>query len=308
MASPALELQKLRHQFGNRVALEQVTLTVGGSCVFAFLGPNGGGKTTLFRIISTMLAPAGGTARVLGHDVVLERSSVRSFLGVVFQSPSLDPYLTVAENLMHQGHLYGISGRELTSRSRELLERFGLIDRIRDRVKTLSGGLQRRVELAKCLLHRPSVLILDEPGTGLDPGSRANLMDLLLELRDRDQVTSLLTSHYIDEADRCDRIAILDQGRLIAEGPPDDLRAKIGGDVITIGTRNPAPLAAQITARFGTRTEVFEGKIRMERESAHLFVPQIMDAFPGEVESITIGRPTLADFFRQATGRALSQD
>lgn len=309
MPIPAVELQKIRHTYGDRVALDGITLTVQQACVFAFLGPNGGGKTTLFKIISTLIDPTAGTAHVLGENVQTQRTSVRTNLGIVFQSPSLDPYLTVAENLMHQGHLYGLSGHELKTRSRELLQRFGVLDRAGDRVKTLSGGLQRRVELAKSLLHHPKVLLLDEPGTGLDPGARNGLMELLHELGDREGVTSLLTSHFIDEADRCDRVAIIDKGKLIAEGSPAELKAQIGGDIITVGARDPVALGWQITSKFGTQTEVADGMVRMEREAAHLFLPQLIEAFPGLIETVAIGRPTLADFFRRATGYKLnSQD
>lgn len=308
MGVPAVELEQIGHTYGRRVALDGVSLTVEPACVFALLGPNGGGKTTLFKILSTLITPTAGTARVMGDNVVAHRERVRGRIGVVFQNPSLDVHLTVAENMVHQGHLYGLSGPALKQRSEELLQRFGVRDRAAERVKKLSGGLQRRVELAKSLLHRPQVLVLDEPSTGLDPAARADLIDFLIELRDRDGVTSLLTTHLVEEADRCDRVAVIDKGRLVAEGTPAELKARIGGDVITIRGRDPVALAWQITSKFGVQAEVADGAIRVEREGGHRFVPELIEAFPGQIESIGMGRPTLADVFQRVTGHALHSD
>jgi ABC-2 type transport system ATP-binding protein len=306
MAGEAIvELTSLTHHYGERVALHQVTLQVGRGSIFALLGPNGGGKTTLFKILTTLLTPTSGTARVAGADVATERDRVRTRIGIVFQKPSLDGKLTVLENLTHQGHLYGLSGKELRRRSHEAMERFRFADRANDRVETLSGGLQRRVELAKGLLHRPEVLILDEPSTGLDPGARADLMVHLRELRERDGVTSLLTTHLMDEADRCDRVGILDSGRLVVLGTPTDLKATIGGDVVTIHSGNPDSLAARAKERFSCKVDVLDGTVRIERQRGHQFVPQLIEAFPGEIDSVTVGKPTLDDVFLHLTGHRL---
>ena len=305
MTCPAVEVERIGHVYGERVALDGVSLVVEGACVFALLGPNGGGKTTLFKILSTLLRPTSGVARILGDDVVVHRDQVRQRIGVVFQNPSLDVHLGVLENLIHQGHLYGLSGTKLKVRADELLRRFGIHDRAHERVKKLSGGLQRRVELAKSLLHRPQVLVLDEPSTGLDPGARAGLIGLLLELRDRDGVTSLLTTHLIEEADRCDRVGVIDKGKLVAQGTPAELKATIGGDVITIRAGDPVALAWQITSKFGVQAEVADGSVRVEREGGHRFVPELIEAFPGAIESVSMGRPTLGDVFQRATGHAL---
>ena len=308
MSTHAVELERIRHVYGDRVALDGVSLAVEPGCVFALLGPNGGGKTTLFKILSTLITPTAGVARIFGDDVVAHRDRVRGRIGVVFQNPSLDEHLSVSENMTHQGHLYGLSGIALKQRCDELLQRFAVRDRSEERVKKLSGGLQRRVELAKSLLHRPRVLVLDEPSTGLDPGARVGLTDFLIELRDKDGMTSLLTTHLIDEADRCDRVAIIDKGRLVAQGRPSDLKSTIGGDVITIRSRDPVSLVGKIGSKFGIKAEVADGGVLVEREGGHRFVPELIEAFPGEVESVSVGRPTLADVFQHVTGHKLDSD
>ncbi|MCH7595875.1 MAG: ATP-binding cassette domain-containing protein [Planctomycetes bacterium] len=302
---PAVQTTALTHRYGERLALDHVDLKAKRGSILALLGPNGGGKTTLFKILTTLLVPSEGTASVAGFDVRRDRDAVRGSVGIVFQKPSLDDKLSVIENMQNQGNLYGMSGKGLRSRSMELLERFGLGDRAGDRVATLSGGLQRRVELAKGLLHRPDVLILDEPSTGLDPGARAGLMDYLQELRDRDGVTSLLTTHLMDEADRCDQVAILDEGRLIATGTPASLKGTIGGDVLTVRCDDPVLLSQKASDRFDVSTKVLDGAVRIERDRGHEFVPDLIEAFPGEINSVTVGRPTLDDVFLHLTGHRL---
>ncbi len=302
---PIIVIEALTHRFGSRVALDNVTFDVPPGSIFALLGPNGGGKSTLFRIVATLLNPSEGAARVGGADVVTQRDRVRHMLGIAFQNPSLDGKLTVLENLRHQGHLYGLSGGSLTARSVQLLERFGVMDRAGDRAETLSGGLQRRVELAKALLHEPQVLILDEPSAGLDPGARSALMDHLHELRDQDGVTTLITTHLMDEADRCDRIGILDLGGLVALDTPAALKSAIGGDVLTVHTADPSRLGGMVKEQLGISTEVVDGVVRIERERGHEFVAELIEAFPGEIASVTVGRPTLADVFVHLTGHRL---
>jgi ABC-2 type transport system ATP-binding protein len=224
----ALTTNRLTHRYGDRVALDQVCLRVNAREIFGLLVPNGGGKTTLFRILSTLVRPTAGSASILGLDLARDTGAIRRRLGVVFQAPSLDKKLTVRENLAHQGHLYGLSGKSLGERIDHLLLEFNLCDRTRDLVETLSGGLQRRVEIAKCLLHRPEILLLDEPSTGLDPGARIDLWQTLYPLRDQQDVTVLLTTHLMEEAERCDRVAIIDRGKIVAEGAPEELRSAIG--------------------------------------------------------------------------------
>lgn len=304
---PIVQIEAITHQYGQRVALDAVTFGVDRGSIFGLLGPNGGGKTTLFKILTTLMAPTGGSARIGGADVATQSRVVRRQIGVVFQSPSLDDNFTVLENLRQQGNLYGLRGSELDERIRGLLDRFDLADRARDRVKTLSGGLKRRVELVKALLHAPKVLILDEPSTGLDPAARLSLMEHLQQLRDRDGVTSLLTTHLMEEADRCDRIGILDEGKLVALDSPNTLKATIGGDIVTVSTHDPAELAAHVKERFHITSDLVNGQVQIARDRGHEFVPELIEAFPGEIESVTVGKPTLEDVFVQLTGHRLTE-
>jgi ABC-2 type transport system ATP-binding protein len=307
----AVLVEALAHRYGEREALRGVSFAVEKGEIFGLLGPNGGGKTTLFRILATLLRPSGGSARIFGTDVVRERDRVLPRLGVVFQSPSLDKKLTAAENLRHHGHLYGIRGRELTLRTREMLARVGLEERADELVERLSGGQRRRVEVAKSLLHRPELLLLDEPSTGLDPGARRDLVEQLRRLRAQHGVTVLLTTHIMEEAEACDRIGILHQGRLVAIGTPDALKERIGGDVITVGTQDAAQLAAEIQARFGGAPTVLDGPepvVRVERPRAHEFVAALVEAFPGRIGSVRLGKATLEDVFIHETGHRFWED
>jgi ABC-2 type transport system ATP-binding protein len=297
----AIRVESLSHAYGGRPALGGVSFEVEAGTIFGLLGPNGGGKTTLFRVLATMLVPGAGRAFVLGHDVVRDAAAVRRAIGVVFQSPSLDGKLTVAENLRHQGRLYGMGGARLWERIGEMLRRVGLLDRARERVERLSGGLKRRVELAKGLLHGPKVLLLDEPSTGLDPGARRDLWLYLDALR-REGATVLLTTHLMEEADRCDRLAILDRGRLVALGTPTALKAEIGGDVITLDAPDPEMLRESIRGRLGIEATLVAGRLRIERREGAAFVPQLLAAFPGRIASVTVGPPTLEDVFVKKTG------
>jgi ABC-2 type transport system ATP-binding protein len=276
--------------------------------VFGLLGPNGGGKTTLFKIVSTLLAPSEGTVRVFGEDVVRDPAAVRRRLGVVFQHPALDARLTVEENLRHQGHLYGLSGRALGERIGDVLSRVRLDDRRRDMVGTLSGGLQRRAEVAKALLHRPELLVLDEPSTGLDPSARRDIWQDLSELRLREGTSVILTTHLMEEAAGCDRVAILDQGRLVALGAPAALTAAIGGDVVLVTTRDAMGMAERVALRFDVKADVVNGKVRIERDRAHEFVTDLVEAFPGEIDAVAFGKPTLEDVFVHYTGRRLEEE
>ena len=311
--SSAVEAQGVEYAYrtrkaGVRKALAGLSFRVAAGEIFGFLGPNGGGKTTLFRILATLVRPQGGTVRVFGTDLVSsgsQASAVRRRLGVVFQNPSLDIHLTVRENLVHQGHLYGLGGRDLAGRIDAALERFGLSERASQRALELSGGLRRRVEIAKALLHGPRLLLLDEPSTGLDPGARRDLWTTLEELR-REGVTVLLTTHFMEEGDRCDRLALIDRGILVGEGSPAALKEEIGGDVITLAGPDLAALARDLGSRFpDLAPEIRDGAVRLERERGHELVARLIEALPGRVDSVTVARPTLEDVFLHRTGRRL---
>jgi ABC-2 type transport system ATP-binding protein len=288
-----------------RPALAGIDFRVRPGEVFGFLGPNGGGKTTLFRILATLAAPGAGQVWVFGADLARQAAEVRRRLGVVFQSPGLDLQLTVRENLLHHGHLYGLRGSALAGRIDAALERFGLADRRDQRALELSGGLRRRAEIAKALLHGPRLLLLDEPSTGLDPGARRDLWATLEGLK-ADGVTVLLTTHFMEEGDRCDRLALLQDGALVAEGTPAALKEEIGGDVITLTGPEPERLAADLAARFPDLAfAVRDGAVRLERERAHELVARLVEALPGRVAAVTVARPTLEDVFLRRTGRGL---
>jgi ABC-2 type transport system ATP-binding protein len=291
-----------------RRALDGVTFDVRRGEIFALLGPNGGGKTTLFKILSTAFSPTQGTALIFGFDIQKQADEVRQRIGVVFQNPSLDKKLTVLENLRYHGQLYGLRGSELNNRVSEMMERLAVADRAKHLVETLSGGLARRVELAKGLLHRPELLILDEPSVGLDPGARHDLWLYLQRLRDKEGVTILVTTHLIDEGDRSDRVLVLNQGRIVALDTPGKLKEQIGGDVISIATKEPERLIGNIKAKFGITPTSFNGTLRIEKQAGHAFISQVVDAFPDLIEAVNLSKPTLEDVFIARTGHRFWED
>jgi ABC-2 type transport system ATP-binding protein len=302
-AEAVISVQNLVHRYENRTALNGVSFDVHAAELFGLLGPNGSGKTTLFRILSTLMIPTAGHAFVLGCDVARDASRLRNQIGVVFQAQSVDPKLTAYENLWHQGHLYGLRGKALKKRVGEILTRVGLADRAKERVETFSGGMQRRIELAKGLLHRPGVLLLDEPTTGLDPGARRDLWQYLQILRDEEHVSVLVTTHLMEEAEKCDRLAIMNEGNLVALGTPTELKTEIGGDVILLDAAQDASLLAeQIRLRFHVATTVLGNQVRIERENGHHFVPDLVEAFPGVIQAISVSKPALEDVFIHRTG------
>jgi ABC-2 type transport system ATP-binding protein len=297
-----IQVENLTHWYGERTALRNVNFTVAKGEIFGLLGPNGGGKSTLFRILSTMMAPTEGRALIGGCDVVRDRAAVRRQIGVVFQTQSLDRALTVEENLRAQGHLHALSGALLRERMEYALSQLGLEDRRRDVVETLSGGLRRRVEIAKALLHRPPVLLMDEASTGLDPAARRDLTRHIERLRDREGVTILLTTHVLEEADRCNRLVLLHQGQVVTEGSPQALRSRIGGDVVVLEAEDAKALAESIERRFQLRASQVDGQVRVEIENGHRFIAEVVEAFPGAIQSVGLHKPTLEDVFVRETG------
>lgn len=296
----AIYVENVSHKFGGRIALDSITLQVMPGEMYGLLGPNGSGKTTLFRMLCTMLPPDHGRIRLMDKNASV--SAVRANIGVVFQHPSLDARLTVLENLRHQGHLYGLKGRPLSQRIEELLDMMTLTDRAKDRVEVLSGGLQRRVELCKSLLHHPEVLIFDEPCTGLDPGARRRFWDDLDILRRTYGTTLVLTTHFIEEAERCDRIGILDRGRLIAEGSPEELKRTVGREVITLDTRDPKGLQLQIEKIVRRDSQIIDGQVRIACDEGQQLLAQLYPLLQEKVQAMTLSVPTLEDVFVQRTG------
>lgn len=308
----AVDIQHLSHTYparrsspAPRQALNDIQFSVEEGELFGLLGPNGGGKSTTFHILSTYFTATGGDVRIFGRDIRQEPNAVRRELGVVFQAPGLDPKMSVRENLTHQGHLYGLSGSILQERITEVLRRLDLLKRENDWVETLSGGLKRRVEIAKGLLHKPRLLLLDEPSTGLDPNARRDLWDYLKELQAKERMTILVTTHLMEEAERCDRVAILSEGRLVAFGTPTALKGEIGGDVISLESSAPEKLQSAITAKYQTRITRLGSTLRIEQASGHEFIPKLFAEFPGQILSVTLSKPTLEDVFIKRTGHRL---
>ncbi|HWK30521.1 MAG TPA: ATP-binding cassette domain-containing protein [Terriglobales bacterium] len=307
-SSAAIDVANISHSYGERAALRGVTFQVNRAEIFGLLGPNGSGKTSLFRILSTLMLPSGGDATIAASSVRRDPAAVRRKIGVVFQSPSVDIKLTAAENLTHQGRLYGLRGGILRKRVGEMLERVGLEDRANELVETFSGGMQRRVELAKGLLHRPEVLLLDEPTTGLDPGARVDLWNYLKVLRHSEGVTVLVTTHLMEEAEKCDRLLILNEGSIVGLGTPAELRAQIGGDIVELEAADPAALARKIEGRFATSAQVIGSRVRVEIANGHRFAAEIVDAFRSDIHSVNISRPSLEDVFITRTGHRFWTD
>jgi ABC-2 type transport system ATP-binding protein len=299
----ALNISALSHRYGDRDALIDVSFGAKTGSIFTLLGPNGSGKTTLFRIVTTLLPIGAGHVSIFGRNVVTEAHDVRRLMGVVFQSPALDGRLTVVENLRTHGHLYGLRGRRLTSRIGEALGLVTLENRADDLIDTLSGGLRRRVEIAKALLPEPKLLLLDEPSTGLDPGARRELWDHLELLRRTLGTTVILTTHLMDEAAKSARVAVLHEGRLVALGSPTDLVSKIGGDVILVASHNVEMLADDIRRHFRQAVNVVNGNVRIERAEGQAFISELLETFPEQINGVTYGKPTLEDVFLHHTGQ-----
>lgn len=298
----AIEINAVSFSYKERRALDDLSFVIERGEIFGLLGPNGSGKTTLFKLLSTLLPLQSGDAGILGYDLRADISALRRRIGVVFQHPSVDRKLTVGENLMHHGHLFGLKGKRLRERSAAMLKWLGLSERANDLAETLSGGLQRRVELAQAFLHQPELLILDEPSTGLDPAARREFLNYVARLRDDQHVTIVLTTHHLEEAERCDRLGILHQGKLVALAPPSELKSQVGGDVVVINAKNAETLRQQIQLRMRTQAAVVAGSLRIERPRGHEFVRDVVEAFGDQIESVTFGKPTLEDVFVHLTG------
>jgi len=301
----AVEVTNLSFAYGERVALKKVSFAVGRGDVFGIVGPNGSGKSTLFKLLATLLDPSDGTALICQYDIRRAPGRVRAHIGVVFQSSSLDGKLTLEENLRYYGQFYGLQGAVLRNRVETVLTRLGLSDRRSDLVEQLSGGLRRRADVARCLLHQPEVLLLDEPTTGLDPVARRELWRYLDEIRAERQLTILLTTHLMSEADRCDQLALLHRGEIVALASPEELKRQMGYDVLTLHTPQPQELAARLREQFRLEPRLMENAVRIEVAEAHQLVARLVDAFSTLIESVNLSKPSIEDVFMLRTGATI---
>lgn len=304
-AEPVITATGLARNFGHTEAVKGVSFDVAEGEVFGFLGPNGAGKTTTISMLCTLLAPSAGEAAVAGYDIAVKRSDVRRSIGLVFQDPTLDEYLTAIQNLRFHAYAYGMSKRVRDERIHELMTLMELWDRRDSPVRAYSGGMKRRLEIARGLLHHPHVLFLDEPTLGLDPQTRHRIWEYVLDLRQREALTIFLTTHYMDEAENCDRIAIIDEGRIVALDRPEVLKDSLGGDVVTLRVEDGEAAVAELLSRQGLTAGLEGDTVSFSVPHAEEFLPELIRGFTGKILSVTIQRPTLDDVFLSLTGHSI---
>lgn len=304
-SSPAVEVLGLQKRYGDFEAVKGIDFTVGVGETFGFLGPNGAGKSTTIKMLCTLVNPTGGTARVAGHDVITERAQVRRNIGLVFQDTTLDGYLSAAQNLQFHAELYDMPKHLVPGRMQQVMEMVGLWDRKDHRVDTFSGGMKRRLEIARGLMHSPRVLFLDEPTVGLDPQTRSSIWSYIHELRQQEQITIFLTTHYMDEAEHCDRIAIMDSGELKVLDTPSSLKAGVGTDRIQITTADDEAAVAALRERFAIEAVRSEGQLTINVAEGERFVPRLFAELGLPIHSVSVARPTLDDVFMSITGRTI---
>jgi ABC-2 type transport system ATP-binding protein len=304
-SAPAISVRDLVKSFGEVRAVRGVNFEVAMGEVFGFLGPNGAGKTTTINMLCTLAKPTSGEASVAGHDVVAERDDVRRNIGLVFQDPTLDGYLTAAQNLQLHAELYGVQSDLVVPRMRQVMEMVGLWDRKDSVVGTFSGGMRRRLEIARGLMHSPRVLFLDEPTIGLDPQTRRSIWTYIRELKEREEITIFMTTHYMDEAEWCDRIAIMDHGEIVALDSPDALKAGVGTDRVTIHTDDNEAAIAALERQFQIEAKVSEGAVAFGVPAGEAFVPRLFAEFAMPIRSVSVSRPTLDDVFMSYTGTTI---
>ena len=301
----AISVSELAKRYGDIEAVRGIDFEVARGETFGFLGPNGAGKSTTISILCTLIKPTSGKAMVAGHDVVTERDTVRRNIGLVFQDTTLDSYLTAEQNLRFHADLYGVPKAAVGPRMRQVLEMVGLWDRRESLVRTYSGGMQRRLEIARGLLHAPHVLFLDEPTVGLDPQTRSSIWRYINELKQREDITIFLTTHYMDEAEHCDRIAIIDHGKIVAIDTPEALKASVGRDRVQISTADDRAAVAELAERFGIEAAMHEGLVTFSVESGEEFVPRLFAELDVAIRSVSVARPSLDDVFMSYTGRTI---
>ncbi len=301
----AIVVENLTKMFQDRTVVDQVSLTVDSGEVFAFLGPNGAGKTTTISMLTTLLRPTAGRALVAGYDVVREQQRVRQQIGIVFQESTLDKHLTAYENLEFHAVLYGIPAAQRRAHIQRALTLAELTEQAGDFVERFSGGMKRRLEIARALTHAPRVLFLDEPTLGLDPQTRRRMWDYIHHLRDEEGVTIFFTTHYMEEAEFADRIAIIDRGKMIALDTPARLKQQVGGDIITLRTPDLTGDAARLAQQFDVAVQIVQDEIRFEVAEGETFIPHFVRTFEGQVQAIGLRRPTLDDVFLKLTGHTI---
>ncbi len=305
MEGPAVSVTGLVKRFGEIQAVRGIDLTVDTGETFGFLGPNGAGKSTTINVLCTLIRPTAGSAQVAGYDVVTERDEVRRNIGLVFQDTTLDAYLTAERNLQLHAELYGMPRGAIDNRLRQVLDMVGLWDRRASKVSTFSGGMKRRLEIARGLLHSPRVLFLDEPTIGLDPQTRSSIWSYIDELREAERITIFMTTHYMDEAEYCDRIAIIDQGKIIALDTPQALKASIGEDRVRMNVDDDEVAIAALREQFGIRATIAEGAVTFAVEEGEQFIPKLFADFPTGIRSVNVSRPSLDDVFMSYTGTTI---
>jgi ABC-2 type transport system ATP-binding protein len=302
---PAIEVRELVKHYGEIQAVRGVSFEVASGEVFGFLGPNGAGKSTTINMLCTLVRPTAGRARVAGHDVVSERDEVRRNIGLVFQDPTLDGYLTAAQNLRLHAELYGVQSDLVRPRMEQVLRMVGLWERRGAKVMTFSGGMRRRLEIARGLMHSPRVLFLDEPTIGLDPQTRRSIWTYIRELKQREEITIFMTTHYMDEAEWCDRIAIMDHGEIVALDAPEALKAQVGTDRVVIHTEDDEQAIEALRARFGIEARIAEGAVTFGVPAGEQFVPRLFSELGVPIRAVSVSRPTLDDVFMSYTGTTI---
>lgn len=305
---PIISVENLVKKFSAILAVNDISFTVDEGTIFGFLGPNGAGKTTTINILCTLLSPTSGRAFIAGHDCMKKPSEVRKAIGIVFQDSTLDKDLTAYENLVFHAYLYDVPKSEMKNRVHDVLKFVDLYDRKDDLVKKFSGGMKRRLEVARGLIHRPRVLFLDEPTLGLDPQSRTNLWEFITELPRQHKVTIFMTTHYMEEAEVCDRIAIIDHGKIIALDTPEDLKKTIGGDVVSLTTTDNLHVRREIESVFKMRVSEKGDQLYMTCSTGDTCIPDLIRTLGEKVVSVRVQKPTLNDVFLKLTGKTIREE
>ena len=302
-----IEVKNLTKQFNGLTAVDHISFEVKKGEIFGFLGPNGAGKSTTINILSTLLIPTDGDAAINSFNVLTQRDDVRKSIGLVFQDPSLDDRLTAEENLRFHAKLYGVPKEEYKKRMEEVLHLVDLWDRKEGIIKTFSGGMKRRLEIARGLIHYPQVLFLDEPTLGLDPQTRANLWDYILKLKRERNMTIFMTTHYMNEAENCDRIAIIDYGKIVAIDTPANLKKQVGGDIIRMTSGQKRKLKKELEERYKKEIKEEDGTLQLEVADGEKFLPRLFNELDTKIDSIELRKPTLDDVFLHLTGRKIRE-